>query len=166
MLRSMARRAVGRSGGGLFDQQGRLIGVCNAADAEGNEGIYAAAQVVYAQINRLGLGHLFNDSAPTQTPDVQFASNSTPVQSFATASVGTRFQFAACFTAIRRASSKSCSGGLKRFADHMHHSRRERQRASCSSRIAKSRFVGRHLSTSVSGWLQVSCSRNGRARIA
>ncbi len=52
--------AVGRSGGGLFDQQGRLIGVCNAACTEEDEGIYAAAEVVYTQIARLGLAHLFD----------------------------------------------------------------------------------------------------------
>jgi thiol-disulfide isomerase/thioredoxin len=54
--------AVGRSGGGLFDMEGRLIGVCNAADAEGDEGIYASASVIYNQIDRLGLGHLFRES--------------------------------------------------------------------------------------------------------
>ena len=80
--------AVGRSGGGLFDHQGRLIGVCNAADAESDEGIYAAAEVVYAQVNRLGLGHLFNknsqvpatEAAPTaQASAVQLAINSATV---------------------------------------------------------------------------------------
>ena len=67
--------AVGRSGGGLFDHQGRLIGVCNAADAAGDEGIYAAAGIVYAQIERLGLTHLFNENPPTQTAPVQLVSN-------------------------------------------------------------------------------------------
>lgn len=57
--------AVGRSGGGLFDVQGRLIGVCNAADANDDEGIYAAADVIYAQIDRLGLSHLFASPAAT-----------------------------------------------------------------------------------------------------
>jgi hypothetical protein len=73
--------AVGRSGGGLFDNQGRLIGVCNAADAEGDEGIYAAAGIVYTQIERLGLSHLVNDNssaatiptAPTQLAALQTA---------------------------------------------------------------------------------------------
>ncbi|MCA9180369.1 MAG: trypsin-like peptidase domain-containing protein [Planctomycetales bacterium] len=57
--------AVGRSGGGLFDDQGRLLGVCNAADATDDEGIYAAASVVYKQIDRLGLSHLFENRSPT-----------------------------------------------------------------------------------------------------
>ena len=34
----------GRSGGGLFDAQGRLIGVCNAADPEDNEGTVCCVQ--------------------------------------------------------------------------------------------------------------------------
>ncbi len=73
--------AVGRSGGGLFDQQGRLIGVCNAADADGDEGIYAAAEVVYSQLNRLGLGHLFD--APNQIENTQPNSNQIATNQFA-----------------------------------------------------------------------------------
>lgn len=60
--------AVGRSGGGLFDHHGRLIGVCNAADAAGDEGIYAAAEIVYAQIERLQLPHLFNNTTHQTQP--------------------------------------------------------------------------------------------------
>ncbi|MFN3193352.1 MAG: trypsin-like peptidase domain-containing protein [Aureliella sp.] len=74
--------AVGRSGGGLFDLQGRLIGVCNAACAEEDEGIYASASVIYDQIDRLGLGHLFKqrtapraESAPG-LPDTQMGPSS------------------------------------------------------------------------------------------
>lgn len=69
--------AVGRSGGGLFDHHGRLIGVCNAADAAGDEGIYAAAGIVYSQIERLGLTHLFNENPPTQSAPIQLASSPT-----------------------------------------------------------------------------------------
>ncbi len=83
--------AVGRSGGGLFDVQGNLIGVCNAADTGGDEGIYAAAEVVYAQIERLGLAHLFSgqgtaelasnvrsDHAPTNSASPMQLVSSTP----------------------------------------------------------------------------------------
>ena len=52
--------AVGRSGGGLFDAQGRLIGVCNAADKELNEGLYSAPAVVYQQLEKLGLKRLYD----------------------------------------------------------------------------------------------------------
>lgn len=79
--------AVGRSGGGLFDAQGRLIGVCNAADAEGDEGIYAAADVVYAQIERLNLAHLFENS--------QIASSSPPATNLAVAAQSASFTQAA-----------------------------------------------------------------------
>ncbi len=83
--------AVGRSGGGLFDQQGRLIGVCNAADATDDEGIYAAAGVVYAQIERLGLTHLFSQSQhqlanQTSTTPTMTASNVMPTRPAPTAS--------------------------------------------------------------------------------
>lgn len=64
---------VGRSGGGLFDMQGRLIGVCNAANAEDDEGIYASAEVVFAQIERLGLSELFDEGQPAGHS--QFAAN-------------------------------------------------------------------------------------------
>jgi thiol-disulfide isomerase/thioredoxin len=53
--------AVGRSGGGLFDTKGRLIGVCNAACNQDDEGIYAAAEVIYEQLARIGQSHLFDN---------------------------------------------------------------------------------------------------------
>lgn len=81
--------AVGRSGGGLFDSQGRLIGVCNAADANDDRGIYAGAEVVYAQVERLGMSHLFARAEPSQ-PAPNQALAATPVAdiSLATASAG------------------------------------------------------------------------------
>lgn len=50
----------GRSGGGLFNSRGELIGVCYAADNQLNEGLYNAPQVVYNQLNRLGLRRLYD----------------------------------------------------------------------------------------------------------
>lgn len=55
--------AVGRSGGGLFDIQGRLIGVCNAACNDENEGIYAFADVIYNQLARAGQTALFQPTS-------------------------------------------------------------------------------------------------------
>jgi hypothetical protein len=52
--------AVGRSGGGLFDAAGRLVGVCNAACSQENEGIYASSDVLYEQLARIGHAHLFD----------------------------------------------------------------------------------------------------------
>jgi len=59
----------GRSGGGLFDENGELIGVCYAADPELKEGLYNAAEVVYFELAKLGLQRLFNDRV--DTPPVQ-----------------------------------------------------------------------------------------------
>lgn len=48
----------GRSGGGLFNRDGQLIGVCFAADYEGNEGLYAALQAIHDELNFRGLGEI------------------------------------------------------------------------------------------------------------
>lgn len=49
----------GRSGGGLFDAEGRLIGVCNAADYKGDIGIYAGPGSVHWQLDRANLAALY-----------------------------------------------------------------------------------------------------------
>lgn len=56
----------GRSGGGLFDSQGNLIGVCNAADYDDDIGIYAGPGEVYWQLDRVSLQALYqgNGSQP------------------------------------------------------------------------------------------------------
>jgi thiol-disulfide isomerase/thioredoxin len=46
----------GRSGGGLFSADGRVIGVCNAADPADNEGLYAALPSIWSQLERIGWG--------------------------------------------------------------------------------------------------------------
>jgi thiol-disulfide isomerase/thioredoxin len=60
----------GRSGGGLFNESGQLIGVCYAADHELDEGLYSGPEVVYEQLERLGLRRLYespsNPPPPTQ----------------------------------------------------------------------------------------------------
>jgi thiol-disulfide isomerase/thioredoxin len=59
----------GRSGGGLFDGQGNLIGVCNAADYDDDIGIYAGPGEVYWQLSRVNMQGLFSAS------DSRIASN-------------------------------------------------------------------------------------------
>ena len=55
----------GRSGGGLFDSAGRLVGVCNAADYKGDVGIYTGPGSVKWQLDRVQLSHLYqSDSHP------------------------------------------------------------------------------------------------------
>ena len=65
----------GRSGGGLFDERGELIGVCYAADPELKEGLYNAADVVYFELAKLGLQRLFNDR--TDAPQTQSIAKAT-----------------------------------------------------------------------------------------
>jgi thiol-disulfide isomerase/thioredoxin len=53
----------GRSGGGLFSADGYVIGVCNAADPADNEGLYAAATTIHAQLDQVGLSSLYRGGA-------------------------------------------------------------------------------------------------------
>ncbi|MBX3422839.1 MAG: trypsin-like peptidase domain-containing protein [Pirellulaceae bacterium] len=69
--------AVGRSGGGLFDARGRLIGVCNAACNQDDEGIYASAEVIYQQLARVDQAHLFGSGS--QVVQSNHQSNAQPV---------------------------------------------------------------------------------------
>ncbi len=41
---------IGRSGGGLFTSDGQLIGICNLADPQDDEGIYAALPVIHSHV--------------------------------------------------------------------------------------------------------------------
>jgi len=69
---------VGRSGGGLFDERGELIGVCYAASPAYKEGLYNAAEVVYFELAKLGLQRLFNDRNDSPlTPDNSSIAKST-----------------------------------------------------------------------------------------
>ena len=56
----------GRSGGGLFDAQGNLVGICNAADHQDNEGIYAGQGQIIYQLQTLSLQIPSAPSAPAQ----------------------------------------------------------------------------------------------------
>jgi thiol-disulfide isomerase/thioredoxin len=67
----------GRSGGGLFTADGRVIGVCNAADPEDNEGLFAALPSIQAQLTEQGLAFVFEsgtalaqDRQPGDVPEM------------------------------------------------------------------------------------------------
>jgi hypothetical protein len=45
----------GRSGGGLFDQSGRLVGVCFAAEPRNRRGLYASLQPIHSLLKKVGL---------------------------------------------------------------------------------------------------------------
>jgi S1-C subfamily serine protease len=67
------RPVDGRSGGGLFTREGILIGVCNAADQEANEGLYAALGPIHAELDQAGLGFIYRneEAAVAAAPDKQ-----------------------------------------------------------------------------------------------
>ena len=65
------RPVDGRSGGGLFTSDGRVIGVCNAAVIDVDEGIYTALDTIHWQLAKVQLDHLFD-------PDQALAMASTP----------------------------------------------------------------------------------------
>lgn len=63
----------GRSGGGLFSSEGLVIGVCNAADPEDNEGLYAALPSIHQQLDDAGLSFVYQSGSrlggERSTPD-------------------------------------------------------------------------------------------------
>ena len=56
----------GRSGGGLFNSAGQLVGVCFAADYEGNEGLYTALESIHDELDHLGLSDIYRSAAATR----------------------------------------------------------------------------------------------------
>jgi thiol-disulfide isomerase/thioredoxin len=54
----------GRSGGGLFDTSGRLIGVCIAADQRDQRGLYAGLKPIHELLNQSQLAHLHPQAQP------------------------------------------------------------------------------------------------------
>ena len=61
----------GRSGGGLFNAGGQLIGVCNAADPQGNEGLYASLGSIHAKLDEVGLSKVYLTPASGSPKSVQ-----------------------------------------------------------------------------------------------
>ena len=53
------RPVIGRSGGGLFNEQGELVGVCNAAAVDYDEGIYSSLTNIHHMIAKVDLQGLF-----------------------------------------------------------------------------------------------------------
>jgi thiol-disulfide isomerase/thioredoxin len=60
----------GRSGGGLFDARGNLVGVCIAADQEGQRGLYAGLKPIHDLLLRAGLKDVLPAPALARTADV------------------------------------------------------------------------------------------------
>jgi hypothetical protein len=55
--------AQGRSGGGLFSQDGLLIGICNHGDPKDDEGIYASLPTIHWELDRVGQRRLYQLNA-------------------------------------------------------------------------------------------------------
>lgn len=113
-ITASGRPVDGRSGGGLFNKDGELIGVCSAADPEFDEGLYGALPRVYYELDRNGLSFVYDRSkksveqpiaqvattsrdlkgvatpAPARSPATQATPVHSPVQSSANPAVSTR----------------------------------------------------------------------------
>ena len=83
------RPVDGRSGGGLFTDDGRLIGVCNAAVVDVDEGIYTALDTIHWQFEHTNLAHLFNtDSDSPNSPSAAPSSSIALAPSTSLAPIG------------------------------------------------------------------------------
>jgi len=60
---------VGRSGGGLFSNEGDLIGVCNTGDPNSNDGHFVPISVVRSQMDRLGYTVFYQSPQLSSQPD-------------------------------------------------------------------------------------------------
>lgn len=56
----------GRSGGGLFTTDGTLIGICNAADQQDDEGLYAALGTIHWQLDKIGQTAIYQKSSAAE----------------------------------------------------------------------------------------------------
>lgn len=72
----------GRSGGGLFDTAGRLIGVCIAADQRDQRGLYSGLQPIHDLLAEAKLSQLFPNFGPRPTAD-SLVSRETPTDEVA-----------------------------------------------------------------------------------
>jgi len=68
----------GRSGGGLFSEDGLLIGVCNAADPADNEGLYAALAVVHDELDRARLSYVYRSGGQSPAAEASLVAVQPP----------------------------------------------------------------------------------------
>ncbi|SMP39357.1 Thioredoxin [Neorhodopirellula lusitana] len=76
----------GRSGGGLFDERGRLIGVCNAADYKSDIGIYTGPGSIKWQLDRVKLSRLYEAQPGAAVASLADNRSTSPASRTATAS--------------------------------------------------------------------------------
>jgi thiol-disulfide isomerase/thioredoxin len=58
------RPVEGRSGGGLFNEQGQLVGICTGAYQETDEGLYAGLSSIHGELDRLGYSFVYKNRDP------------------------------------------------------------------------------------------------------
>lgn len=64
----------GRSGGGLFNGHGEVVGVCSAADEPAQRGFYSGLLAVHKLLDECSLSQLYRPVAPAQATPSLFAS--------------------------------------------------------------------------------------------
>ena len=74
----------GRSGGGLFDTAGRLIGVCIAADQRDQRGLYSGLLPIHELLDEAKLSHLHPQGEPRPNADSLAATAVSPSKSIST----------------------------------------------------------------------------------
>jgi len=70
-LQVAGQSVEGRSGGGIFSADGRVIGVCNAAEPVDNETFCAALGAIRGELDRAGLAYVYqqSDRTPAVAPE-------------------------------------------------------------------------------------------------
>lgn len=69
----------GRSGGGLFNRSGKLVGVCFAVDKDEQRGLYAGLPVIHKLLNECNLVALYQEPKQEQpAPEVKMALAESP----------------------------------------------------------------------------------------
>jgi thiol-disulfide isomerase/thioredoxin len=121
---------VGRSGGGLFSADGMVIGVCNAAEPEASEGLFAALGTIHAALDQQRLTSLYQQ--PIAPPLLVRAANDTrqsiaAADPFAAARNGAPPNASVASTIPRAANAGSTglSGAEQTTLDEIHRKLRE-----------------------------------------
>ncbi|TWT57341.1 Thioredoxin [Thalassoglobus neptunius] len=67
----------GRSGGGLFNHNAEIVGVCIAADRDRERGLYSGLHAIHQILDECHLSHLYQP-ATQNAPEIQFADATRP----------------------------------------------------------------------------------------
>ncbi|QDT91262.1 thioredoxin domain-containing protein [Gimesia algae] len=69
----------GRSGGGLFDRSGHLVGVCFAVEKDEKRGLYVGLPMIHKLLDEAQLTAIYKEPAVAETvPEVKLAMSETP----------------------------------------------------------------------------------------